>query len=38
LSGPVRDDRTVVDAAGELVKAKSVAAEVVFERWQIKLS
>src|SRR5712692_720443 len=38
LRRPVRDDFTLIDTAGEFVQAQTVAAKILFERKQIKLS
>jgi hypothetical protein len=38
LRRPVRDDFAIVDTAGELVQAPTIAAEVVFEHGQIHTS
>src|ERR1700675_2506713 len=38
LRWPVWDDFTFIDAAGKLVQAKAVAAEILFEGRQLKLS
>src|SRR6202140_5740114 len=38
LGRPVRHDFAVVDTAGEVVQAQSIAAELTFEHWQIQPS
>jgi hypothetical protein len=38
MSGSIGDDLTLINTASEFVQAKTVAAETLFERSQIKLS